>query len=123
MAKAKQIEDTALLEQTVKLPVVKQTDDGIEIIEIIETADETTNEQDKEAAESLNEVPRGTPYSDMPAWKIREEYTRITGLIPTDDFPMSSMIQAMFNNFMLEQQMGYQLEVMQDQIARGVFTA
>lgn len=124
MAKAKKIEDTALLEQTVELPIVEQNDECVETIEI---ADETTNEKTlaatKESTELSNEVPKGTPYSDMPAWKIREEYTRITGLIPADDLPLSSMIQTMFNNFMLEQQMGYQMEVMQDQIARGVFTA
>ena len=109
MAKAKQIEDTALLEQTVELPTAEQID-----VESVETTDK--------AAALSNEVPKGTPYSDMSAWKIREEYTRITGLIPTDDFPLIVMIQAMLNNFMLEQQMGYQMEVVQDQIARGVFT-
>ena len=120
MAKAKQIENTAMLEQTVELPTVEQIDDDIESVE---SADETTSEATDEAAELSNEVPKGTPYSDMEAWKIREEYARITGLVPADDLPLSAMIQVMFNNFMLEQQMGYQLEVMQDQIARGVFTA
>jgi hypothetical protein len=117
VAKAKQIEDTALLEQTVELPTVEQNDDNAKSIE---STDEMTN---KSTDESLNEVPKGTPYSDMSASKIREEYTRITGLVPADDLPLSAMIQVMFNNFMLEQQMGYQMEVMQDQIARGVFTA
>ncbi len=117
MAKAKQIEETALLEQTVELPLVEQIDDSVA----------SANEDDclyfkyKQSCEE--EVPAGTPYSDMEAWKIREEYTRITGLVPADDLSLDAMIKVMFNNFMVEQQIGYQMEVMQDQIERGVFTA
>jgi hypothetical protein len=119
MAKAKQIEEAAQQEQTVELPTVEQIDDAIDATDEVEA----NNNTDDEITELLNEVPAGTPYSDMEAWKIREEYTRITGLVPADDLPISDMIQAMFNNFMLEQQIGYQMEVMQDQIERGVFTA
>ena len=70
-----------------------------------------TQRQKKEVpVDNKDFVPVGTPYSTLSPESIREEYTRVFGL-PANDMSITEAIEALINQFNLEQVLIYQDEV------------